>query len=619
MIEYNEEYIGLLVCQFQGSVSFKSAFYATPSAVVCYLLIWFHEGYPEIHEASGIANLNKSHLWTSLTGVLVILLTFRTNRAMARFWEGTGLLHQMRGEWFDSVSCCVTFSRGAYFDGKATEVTEFRHTIVRLMSLCHGSALEEIAGQTADILDTIDPFGLDTKTLKHLKLCNEVHKFNRVEVLLHLIQSLITNCLEEGVLKIPPPILSRVYQTLSRGFVNLLNAKKIADTRFPFPYAQMIALLLLVQTFMLPVLLASTVPNKVWAPILVFIPLFGFFALNFVGIELENPFGDDPNDLPLERFQSEMNTCLLMLLHDHTDLIPGTSESRCIRDFAVLEGLVSRSHVHTRSCRGTRFERLSFLAEDNEEGDEGSNLDKDERDEHGECVRKDNPRDSTFRAGDSSESLGGDGRESPAAGRCSEFLASDLAAAARRPENSGGEQVAEIAVGEPSREQKVAEVAVGEPSREQKVESVAPVPEPHEEVCRLPVQNERLPVQDQATVLASMSLQHDIHNTAGWLQEHLIPALAASPVAQHARLSKAGPMQPKDTSETKATDVSASQSKLLARSVDSFNDTLQQWSLMVKDQIALLNSSIAALNQFHDMTRAAAIAAQMSEGPNLSL
>ena len=32
---------------------------------------------------------------------------------MERFWEGTGLLHQMRGEWFDAVSCCVTFTRGS--------------------------------------------------------------------------------------------------------------------------------------------------------------------------------------------------------------------------------------------------------------------------------------------------------------------------------------------------------------------------------------------------------------------------------------------------------------------------------------------------------------------------
>ena len=29
--------------------------------------------------------------------------------------SSAGLLHQMRGEWFDSVSCCVTFSRKASF------------------------------------------------------------------------------------------------------------------------------------------------------------------------------------------------------------------------------------------------------------------------------------------------------------------------------------------------------------------------------------------------------------------------------------------------------------------------------------------------------------------------
>ena len=37
----------------------------------------------------------------------------RDLEAMERFWEGTGLLHQMRGEWFDAVSCCVTFTRGS--------------------------------------------------------------------------------------------------------------------------------------------------------------------------------------------------------------------------------------------------------------------------------------------------------------------------------------------------------------------------------------------------------------------------------------------------------------------------------------------------------------------------
>merc|ERR1719379_1066718 len=130
----------------------------------------------------------------------------------------------------------------------------FRHTIVRIMSLCHGSALEEIAGGSGEEVETIDPFGLDNVTLKHLLACKDDYDFNRVEVLLHLTQSLITNGLDDGILKIPPPILSHVYQTLSRGFVNLLNAKKITDTRFPFPFSQLIAGLLLLYTIFIPIM-----------------------------------------------------------------------------------------------------------------------------------------------------------------------------------------------------------------------------------------------------------------------------------------------------------------------------------------------------------------------------
>merc|ERR1719461_1061462 len=114
-----------------------------------------------------IHELTKSQLWTASTATLTILLAFRTNRAMARFWEGTGLLHQMRGEWFDSVSCCITFSRSA-LETKPDDVWVFRHTIVRLMSLCHGSALQEIADADFGHIPTIDVFGLDAVTLQYL-------------------------------------------------------------------------------------------------------------------------------------------------------------------------------------------------------------------------------------------------------------------------------------------------------------------------------------------------------------------------------------------------------------------------------------------------------------------
>lgn len=311
--------------------------FAVPAAVLAFLLVWLDDDLiPALLDDVGISGLMGTQLWAAATAMIGILLSFRTNRAMARFWEGTGLLHQMRGEWFDSVSCCVTFSRSA-IETKPEIVKEFRHTIVRLMSLCHSSALEEIAGENGETLETIDVFGLDDATLLHLRDCKEIHQFNRVEVLLHLIQSLITKSLDDKVLNIPPPILSRVYQTLSRGFVNLLNAKKIADTRFPFPYAQLISVLLLTHCILTPVMLAALIRSPIWCAIFSFLPIFGMFYLNFVGVELENPFGDDDNDLPLDHFQTEMNTCLLMLLQENADLIPSCSRSRCLWKFGELK------------------------------------------------------------------------------------------------------------------------------------------------------------------------------------------------------------------------------------------------------------------------------------------
>lgn len=350
MINYSEEWIVPLIFRLNGSVTVRASLFAIPAAIFSLFLVLLAEWHSTAEKDFEFETLNKSTLWSASYGVVGILLGFRTNRAMARFWEGTGLLHQMRGEWFDSVSCCVTFSRAAV-NQKPEEVDSFRHTIVRLMSLCHGSALEEIAGSDAEECETIDSFGLDNQTLQHLKECKEVHMFNRVEVLLHMIQSLITKALDDGVLKIPPPILSRVYQTLSRGFVNLLNAKKIADTRFPFPYVQLITMLLCLHMFLTPLMMCALLRSRVWTPLFTFVPMFGMFSINFIGVELENPFGNDANDLPLDHFQAEMNKCLLMLLQDNADLIAGVSKTRCTRDFDTLNATLNcdANHGQTES------------------------------------------------------------------------------------------------------------------------------------------------------------------------------------------------------------------------------------------------------------------------------
>mmetsp|Transcript_82243 Transcript_82243/g.129476 ORF Transcript_82243/g.129476 Transcript_82243/m.129476 type:complete len:656 (+) Transcript_82243:82-2049(+) len=323
MIDYEDNF--RLLFRIRGSIVPKAILFSTPAVITALILSHLDEWAPDARKDSGMMDITESQLWNACTAVIAILLGFRTRQAMGRFWEGTSLLHQMRGEWFDAASCLVSFSRDALSKNKYVEVWEFRHTLIRLMSLMHGSALDEISDNQEDKYEVLDIHGLDTTTLRFLRDCKEDYDFNRVEALQHMIQVLVTHNHHSGVLTIPPPILSRVYQTLSRGLVNLLNAKKIKDTMFPFPYAQIIFILLVVHTFFTPLMMTQVVKNKVWSALLSFFPIFGMYCINFIAVELEMPFGSDENDLPLRNFQTEMNATLLMLIHEKTDHLPHTS------------------------------------------------------------------------------------------------------------------------------------------------------------------------------------------------------------------------------------------------------------------------------------------------------
>ena len=223
----------------------------------------------------------------------------------------------MRGEYFDSVSCLITFSQ-ASIESAPTEVFQFRQTLVRLVSHMHEAALDEIAG-CRDRFPTIDKESLDEETLSFTETCQDKYGWNRVCALQHMVQVLVTHHIHTGVLDIPPPILSRVYQTLSRGLVNLLNAIKIRDTSFPFPWAQLITYLLVVHTVFTPFTIVAITTSLYWALPVAFVPIFAMIALNIVASELEMPFGVDDNDLPLQHFQREMNQGLLLLLHERSD------------------------------------------------------------------------------------------------------------------------------------------------------------------------------------------------------------------------------------------------------------------------------------------------------------
>mmetsp|Transcript_29898 Transcript_29898/g.69552 ORF Transcript_29898/g.69552 Transcript_29898/m.69552 type:complete len:553 (+) Transcript_29898:228-1886(+) len=325
MIDYRENSLLHNMTRLgHGSVILSSLLYSIPSGVLTVVLIYYAELHKDgkVSTSLGIGLLSASQVYAMLTTVVSLMVGFRMNQSLGRFWEGTTLLHRMRGEWFDSVSCLVAFSRKAK-KSHLQQVNEFRHTLVRLMSLMHACAMMEIS-DGPDVQKVLDLSGLDDKTLELILQMKTEHQFDMVEILQHLIKVLITHNLDIGVLTVPPPILSRVYQTLSRGFVDLLNAKKIRDTHFPFPYVQLMYWMLSVQALATPFVVASLLAEPFWGFVVTCGPIFFTTGINTISAALEMPFGSDANDLPLKHFQKELNKSLLLLMHESADHLAGS-------------------------------------------------------------------------------------------------------------------------------------------------------------------------------------------------------------------------------------------------------------------------------------------------------
>mmetsp|Transcript_58974 Transcript_58974/g.108988 ORF Transcript_58974/g.108988 Transcript_58974/m.108988 type:complete len:548 (+) Transcript_58974:2-1645(+) len=238
----------------------------------------------------------------------------------------------MRAEWFDACSALVAFCK--HSDESVAKVDRFKGTLIRLFSMLHALALAELevintnADQFSEVnafrFDVIDPEGLDVQTLYHIK-----NSGSRVELTFSWIQCLVVDNIRTGVLSIPPPILSRAFQEIANGMVAFHDAIKITYIPFPFPYAQTCDCLLVMHWVIVPFVTSQWVSTPVWAAIFVFIQVFIFWCLNLIAIEIENPFGTDPNDLDGKDMQEEMNRHLLLLLMPHTIRTPQLSERAC--------------------------------------------------------------------------------------------------------------------------------------------------------------------------------------------------------------------------------------------------------------------------------------------------
>lgn len=321
MISYEHGRWGVLFAfQLRGAVFPKAFAWSIPCAIAA---IGLHHAKVHSDISSTTSTGTVSMTFGAFLTILGFMIVFRSSQAYSRYWEGATIIQKVRGEWFNTISSLMAFCSKKPSDGD--RVLEFQHQMIRLMSLLFGTAISTITEETT-YYEVMNQRGLDQRSIDFM--LNEVPDFRegRCEVILYWIQRIIVEGHSSGILTIPPPILSRVFQELSRGVVSINSARKINELPFPFHYAQMLAVMLMLFTGGVPFVCAYMMESWYGAACAAFLNVTVLWSVNYLAVEIERPFGHDANDLPLHSEVERMNSMLLILCKPGVNISPSYDE-----------------------------------------------------------------------------------------------------------------------------------------------------------------------------------------------------------------------------------------------------------------------------------------------------
>jgi ion channel-forming bestrophin family protein len=216
--------------------------------------------------------------------VLGLLLVFRTNTAYERFWEG-------RKAWGSVVNNIRNLSRLIWVAIDETDPIhrqEKEQALKLLVAFAVATKLhlrsQPASGYLADLVSELQFIKLQTATnpplevvfwisdylqAKHEQLQISLYQMNELQALLNNLVEMLGTC------------------------------ERILRTPMPLAYAIHLKQLLFLYCLLLPLQVVAEL--RWWTAPAVGIVSFTLFGIEAIGVEIENPFGSDANDLPLDK------------------------------------------------------------------------------------------------------------------------------------------------------------------------------------------------------------------------------------------------------------------------------------------------------------------------------
>ena len=254
----------------------------TYTGAICYI---------ELNYSSNLSYFKNAISMHTMVGfVLSLLLVFRTNTAYDRWWEGRKLWGQL-----------VNVSRNAAIK-------------------CHNMIKDDKANETLKKYISAFPVILKDHLLKRSNTPYIEEIMERNDVLVHNPSFLVNKIyavLNDQLKK--NEISQEQFMILDKEFSQYLEitgaCERIKNTPIPFSYSIFIKKFIFIYCFTLPI---GLVPDfYYWSvPFSMFI-FYVLVSIEILAEEVEDPFGDDENDLPMEEFSQRIKANVNEIMHNN--------------------------------------------------------------------------------------------------------------------------------------------------------------------------------------------------------------------------------------------------------------------------------------------------------------
>ena len=242
---------------------------------------------------------------------LAIFLGFRNNTAYDRYWEGRKLWGELVIQTRTLARQCLGLIDLPQPVNSAQRASDVRVRMIhRAIAYAHALRLQ--------LRDQASPEVQRWVTAQEWQALERKPVGKRADALMLAMGQELGGCVRRG--EIDACLAARMDGTLTGMVAAAASCERIRHTPMPFSYALLLHRTAYMYCFLLPFGLVDI--TGFMTPFVVAIVAYTFFGLDALGDELEEPFGMESNDLPLDTICRGIEISLLEALGDPDVPVP---------------------------------------------------------------------------------------------------------------------------------------------------------------------------------------------------------------------------------------------------------------------------------------------------------